>query len=135
MEYEKMLTRLYSSLPERTASKERFELPKLESNVQGKKTIIKNFSQALKSVKRDEKHFYKYLTKETATAAILEAGKLTMTGKFYPDQINKLFENYLKEYVLCHECGKPDTNIMEQSGIKLLKCTACGALNPLKKIG
>src|SRR3989344_3274949 len=135
MEYDKMLNRLYMSLPERTVSKERFELPVLDSSVQGKKTIVRNFSQAIKAVKRDERHFYKYLTKETATAAAIEDGKLMMTGKFYPDQLNKLFTGYLKEYVLCHECKKPDTEIVERNGIKVLKCTACGALSPLKKIG
>lgn len=129
-----MLDRLYMSLPNKGTSKERFELPKLESNVQGKKTVIKNFSQALKTVKRDEKHFYKYITKETATSAVIEGGKLIMNGKFYPDMLGKLFDNYLSEYVLCHECGKPDTEIVEQTGVKVLKCTACGALNPLKKI-
>ncbi len=134
MDYEKMLGRLYMSLPEKTVSKERFELPVIDSSVQGKKTIIRNFSQALKALKRNEKHFYKYLTKETATAAAIEEGKLNMTGKFYPDQLNKLFTNYINEYVLCHECKKPDTEIVERSGIKLLKCTACGALSPLKKI-
>ncbi len=135
MEYDKMLSRLYMSLPEKTVAKERFELPVLDSSVQGKKTIIRNFSQALKSVKRDEKHFYKYFTKETATAATIEDGKLIMTGKFFPDMINKLFLSYLNEYVLCHECKKPDTEIIERSGVKVLKCTACGALSPIKKIG
>ncbi|MFH1391613.1 MAG: translation initiation factor IF-2 subunit beta [Candidatus Diapherotrites archaeon] len=134
MEYDKMLTRLYSSLPEKSISKERFELPKLDSTVQGKKTIIKNFSQAIKSVKRDEKAFYKYLTKETATSAVLADGKLTLNGKFWPEVLDKLFDNYLKEYVLCHECKKPDTEITERNGIKMLKCTACGAISPLKKI-
>ncbi len=135
MEYDKMLSRLYMSLPEKTISKERFELPVLDSSVQGKKTIVRNFSQSLKIVKREEKQFYKYLTKETATAATIEDGKLIMVGKFYADQLNKLFSNYLNEYVLCHECKKPDTEIIERNGIKVLKCTACGALSPLKRIG
>ncbi len=134
MEYEKMLDRLYMSLPEKTVSKERFEIPQLEASQQGKKTIIRNFSQVFKALKRDEKHFYKYFTKETATAAVLAEGKLTMTGKFGQDTISKLFNSYVKEYVLCHECGKPDTQIVEQSGVKVLKCTACGAISAIKKI-
>lgn len=134
MDYDNMLSRLYMTLPAQTKKGERFELPKLESNIQGKKTIVRNFSQAIKAVKREEKHFYKYLTKETATAAAIEEGKLVMNGKFTYDGINKLFESYLKEFVLCHECGKPDTEIIDRNGVKVLKCTACGALNPLKRI-
>ena len=134
MEYEKMLNRLYMSLPAKSESSERFELPVLESNLQGKKTIIRNFSKALKTIKRKEKHFYKYITKETATAATIDGPKLILNGKFYPDMIGKIFTKYLQEFVLCHECGKPDTEINERNGVKVLKCTACGALNPLKKL-
>lgn len=129
-----MLSKLYTELPEKSISKERYELPKLESNVQGKKTIIKNFSQVMKSLNRDEKQLFKYITKETATATTMEEGKLVLTGKFYPEVINKLWSNYLNEYVICAECKKPDTEIVERNGIKVLKCTACGAMNPLRKI-
>ena len=132
--YEQLLDRAFAQLPDLAAEKSDFKIPEVDSIIQGSKTIVRNFSQALKTVKRAEKHFYKYLTKETATAAAIEDGKLNMTGKFYPDQLNKLFTNYLNEYVLCHECKKPDTEIVERSGIKLLKCKACGALSPLKKI-
>lgn len=130
-----MLQRAIMSLPEKSLTKERFELPTLQTIVEGKKTIIKNFSQAMKAISREERQFYKYLTKETATAGTIEEGKLVLSGKFFPDAINKLFANYLKEYVLCHVCGKPDTQIIDKSGIKVLKCTACGAISPLKKLG
>lgn len=135
MDYDTMLKRAYVSLPERTQSKERFEMPLLDSSVQGKRTIVKNFGQAMKAVSRDERQLYKYITKETATSGTIEEGKLILSGKFFPDLINKLFTNYLKEYVLCHTCGKPDTQIIDKSGIKVLKCTACGAISPLKKLG
>ncbi|MEK6957997.1 MAG: translation initiation factor IF-2 subunit beta [archaeon] len=134
MDYDNMLQRLYSSLPEKTVSKERFELPVLEVQIQGTKTIIRNFSQAVKTVQREDKHFYKFLTKEIATAMIMDEGKLTLNGKFPQLQISKLFENYLKEYVLCHECHKPDTQIIERNGVKVLKCTACGAISAIRKI-
>ena|SRR3989338_9417659 len=134
MEYDKMLDRLYMMLPEKTTSKERFEMPQLEASLQGKKTIIKNFSQALKTVGREERQFYKYVTKETATAATMEEGKLVLNGKFFSDNINRLWQNYLNEYVFCHECKKPDTQIIERNGVKVLKCTACGAISPIRKI-
>ncbi|VVB98857.1 Translation initiation factor 2 subunit beta [uncultured archaeon] len=134
MEYENMLDRLYMVLPDRTASKERFEMPVLEASVQGKKTIVRNFSQALKAVGRDEKQFYKYVTKETATAATMDEGKLVLNGKFFSDNINRLWQNYLNEYVLCHECKKPDTQIIERNDVKVLKCTACGAMSAIRKL-
>ena len=48
--------------------------------------------------------------------------------------MDKLFTAYLKEYVMCQECNKPDTEIIDRNGVKMLKCTACGALRPVKVI-
>ena len=129
-----MLDRLYLSLPKEALSKERFEMPAVESMVQGTKTIIRNFSKFAKDVHRDEKHLFKYITKEIATAATITEGRLVLNGKFGQIQISKLFENYVGQYVLCHECKKPDTKIMEQQGVRILKCEACGALSPVKKL-
>jgi len=132
MQYEKMLERALSSLPKKTVSKERFELPKLESFVQGNKTIVKNFSSALKLIKREEKHVIKFLAKETATGANLEEGRLVLNGKFSEQQVNELFNSYAGKFVFCRECKKPDTHFAEKQGVRMLKCEACGALSPTK---
>lgn len=134
MDYEKMLERTYASLPKQALTKERFELPTAESHIQGNKTVIKNFSQLLKIINRPEKHIFKFITKETATAATIGEGKLILNGKFSNEQVNSLFKNYIEQFLLCHECKKPDTRVVEQRGIKVLKCDACGASSPLKRI-
>jgi translation initiation factor 2 subunit 2 len=134
MDYDKMLDRLYISLPKNVLNKERFEMPRTESAVQGKKTIIKNFSQIAKTINRDEKHIFKFFTKETAAAGTIADGKLVLSGKFSFRQIQELFESYLKHYVLCLECKKPDTVFIEHNGIKMLKCEACGAVSPIKRL-
>ncbi len=133
MEYNKMLDRLYMQLPQAEGSGERFEIPRLESYIQGHKTIVKQFSQAMKAVGRDEKQVLKFITKELGTAATINEGRLVLNGKFFPDQINKMFTNYVKIFVLCPECGKPDTKSKDQSGVKMLKCEACGAVSPIRK--
>jgi len=133
VKYEKMLDRLYESLPERTKKHERFEMPKAESFIQGNKTLVKNFSGILKTINRSEKHILKFFAKETATAAnIDDAGRLVLNGKFQEGQVNKLFESYIKQFVLCPECSRPDTKVMEKQGVKMLKCEACGALSAVK---
>ncbi|PIN98624.1 MAG: translation initiation factor IF-2 subunit beta [Candidatus Diapherotrites archaeon CG10_big_fil_rev_8_21_14_0_10_31_34] len=134
MEYEKMLERLYLSLPEQTKTKERFEMPKVESFVQGQKTIIKNHSALLKAINREEKHLMKYLTKDLAVPASISEGRIILTGKFSETQIRNSIESYVKEFVLCKECGKPDTKFKEMKGIKMLKCEACGAMTPIKQL-
>ena len=133
MEYEKMLDRLYASLPEKTKKHERFQLPVADSFQQGSKTIVKNFSQILKAVNRDSKHICKFLAKETATSASIDdAGRLVLAGKFSGMQINDLINGYTDQFVLCPECKKPDTKVMERQGVKVLKCEACGAIRSIK---
>ncbi len=134
MEYENMLERAYSLLPKEALKKERFEIPPFESHIQGTKTIIKNFSNIIKAVKRDEKHLLKFLTKELAVPIIESEGKLNVSGKFSAVQLNSVLQNYVNQYVLCHECKKPDTKILEVHGIKILKCDACGATHPIKRL-
>lgn len=132
MKYEEMLERAYSSLPEKSLSKERFETPRMESFVQGNKTVIKNFLAVAKTIKRGEKHLMKFFAKETATQAIMEENRLVLNTKITEQQVNSLFQNYLNQYVLCHECKKPDTLFVEKQGVKMLKCEACGAMTPIK---
>ena len=132
MEYGKMLDRLYLSLPEHAKRRERFEMPQLESYVQGSKTYVKNFSQVLKLIHRSEKDISKFITKELATAATISEGRLVLNGRFTQDQVQKMLTNYINTYVLCPECGRPDTKFVEQQGVKMLKCEACGALSAVK---
>lgn len=132
MEYKEMLDKLYDSLPKHSLSRERFEMPKAESFIQGTKTIVKNFSAILKKINRDEKHLFKYITKETATAATLSEGRMILNGKFSPEQVNRLLENYIKQFVMCPECKRPDTIVAEKQGVKMLHCEACGAVSSVK---
>ncbi|HLC36056.1 MAG TPA: translation initiation factor IF-2 subunit beta [archaeon] len=134
MDYEHMLDRIYLSLPKEALSKERFQMIEPDSFTQGSKTIVKNFSQIIKLISRDSRDLMKYLSKESATSVNEEDQRLIINGKFAKDQVSKWFTAFVNEYVLCHACRKPDTKIDEQKGVKMLKCTACGALNPIKKI-
>ena len=131
-----MLDRLYLSLPQQALKKERFEMPRAESFVQGTKTIIKNFSGILKAVNRDDepskRHFFKYFTRETATAASIEDNKLILSGKFFENQVNDLVKSYIEQFILCPVCKKPDTHVIEKQGVKILKCEACGAISSVK---
>jgi len=133
-DYEKMLDRLYLSLPEQALKRERFEMPTAESMIQGNKTIIKNLGAILKLIHRDEKHLLKFISKETATSSTISEGRLILIGKFSEKQVNDMIQNYTKQYVLCHECLRPDTKFIERQGVKAMKCEACGAITPIKPL-
>lgn len=133
MEYEKMLKGLYASLPEKSKKHERFQMPEAESFIQGNKTIVQNFSAILKVIIRDSKHLFKFLAKETATsAAIDDNNRLVLSGKFSREQVNRLIESYITQFILCPECKRPDTKVVEKQGVRMLKCEACGAISSVK---
>jgi len=132
MDYDKMLDRALMALPKKSRSGERFEMPRAESFTQGNKTIVKNFSQIVKKVNAKERHLLKFLTKESGTSSGVEGERLFFNRKIYPDQVQKMFEDYINQFILCPECKKPDTKAIEKSGIKMLKCEACGAVSAIK---
>lgn len=134
MEYEKMLDRLYLSLPKQALTKERFEIPKVDSFLQGTKTILKNFTSLAKTVRREPKELYKFYTKELGVPITIENDRLLINGKFFTTPLQELFNQYVKDFVLCHECGKPDTHYQDKSGIRVLKCEACGATSAIRHL-
>jgi translation initiation factor 2 subunit 2 len=134
MEYEKMLDRLYLSLPKQALTKERFEMPKVEAFLQGQKTMIKNFAPLAKTVRRESKELYRFFTKELAVPITLEGERMVINGKFFPNALQEIFERYVKEFVLCRECNRPDTHYEDRSGIRVLKCEACGAISSIKHL-
>jgi len=133
MKYEDMLEQAYKSVPEKTLSKERFEIPRLQVLIQGSKTIVQNFSKTIKDLNRNEKHALKYFTSQAASAANIDGNRLVIKGIFSPREIQGFLDDYIKRYVLCKECNRPDTKLVDQKGIKMLKCEACGALSAIKE--
>ena len=133
LNYEVLLDQAYKALPEKSLSRERFEIPRLQVIVQGNKTIVSNFSRALKDLHRSEKHALKYFTSQAASAANIDGGRLVLKGVFMAQELQGFLDDYVKRFVLCKECARPDTKITEQKGIKMLKCTACGAISAIRE--
>lgn len=112
----------------------RFEIPKVSIVKEGAKTVIKNFSQIAKILNRKEEHLYKYLVKSLGTAGMIENERLILQGKFSEEEIQKEIDEYVKLYVLCKECGVPDTELMKEERVTMLRCQACGAKQPVRSI-
>ena len=128
-----MLQDVRKNLPEVVFLKERFEIPKALGHVQGNRTIISNFLQIASTLRRDVNHFLKYVLKELATPGeIKKSGALILGTKISASRINEKIRQYANEFVLCFECGKPDTKIEKEDNLTYIKCTACGAKNIVK---
>ncbi|MEK6841137.1 MAG: translation initiation factor IF-2 subunit beta [Nanoarchaeota archaeon] len=130
--YEKLLERAKANLPEIKQTTERFELPKVTGHIQGNKTVISNFSMIAKTLNRDQNHLLKYLLRELASPGSIDGPRLILGRKISSSLINAKIEQYTNEFVLCPVCKKPDTVLKKEERITMMKCTACGAKNPVR---
>ena len=130
--YINMLKKAREKLPQVVFEKERFEIPKVKGHIQGNITIISNFKQIAETLRRPVEHLLKYTLKELASPGDLKPKGLLIGTKVSATKINEKIRQYAYEYVLCPECGKPDTIIEADGPFSYLKCTACGAKNPVK---
>ncbi len=130
-DYDTLLQRVRDSLPEKVATRERFEIPKAEVIHEGKNTIIRNFMDIVKKIDRDPLHVYKYLMRELGTAGNIQERRLILKGRISPSLIQNRIGNYVRTYVICYECGSPDTELRKEGRVEILVCKACGAIRPV----
>ncbi|MEF8814871.1 MAG: translation initiation factor IF-2 subunit beta [Halovenus sp.] len=128
MDYEDMLDRGIEETPEIEGDSRRFEVPDPEVRQEGHASVFENFKQVCDDLGREDTHVLKFLQDELGTSAqIDESGRARLTGEFGADRIRGALEAYSEQYVLCSECGLPDTNIEREQGAEILQCDACGA--------
>lgn len=126
MDYEDLVKRARKNLSETETSGKRFEVPEINSTIEGSKTIITNFSDIANYVQRDTKHLFKFFLKELGVPGELQTSRAIFNGKINKKKIESKMNKYLKEYIYCPNCGKPDTKLIkERNGLKI-KCEACG---------
>lgn len=131
--YEDMLNAAYEGLDEPTDSGERFVVPKTRVYLEGKTTVLENFSEIAGKLNRDEAHFLKYISGELGTAAKINGTRAVFNGKFEPQQFVDIVEEYVADFVICSECGRPDTKLIKEDRVLMLLCEACGSKRPIKK--
>lgn len=136
MEYEKLLEEAYKKIEQPKNTGERFEIPKIEGHLEGKKTIINNFNQIATRFRRNPEHLQKFLLKELAVSGQKESNRLVLNRNVSRIKIDEKIKQYAEEFVLCRECKKPDTELIKESSsrVTFVHCLACGAKHPLHSI-
>lgn len=130
--YESLLNTAYNKVKQVKDSGERFEIPKILGHFEGKKTILTNFFQIADHIRRDPIHFRVFLLKELATSGHTESDRLVLNNKIPSAKINEKIASYIKEFVICKECGKPDTELKKEDRLVFVHCLACGAKHSVR---
>ncbi|MBS7657207.1 translation initiation factor IF-2 subunit beta [Candidatus Bathyarchaeota archaeon] len=134
LNYEKMLDEAYSKLPREVSKHERFEIPKISCTTFGARTIFYNFKEVCDILNRDPVHVLRYLSKEMATAGVIDENRAIFQGKFELETCTQILKRYVNEFVICPVCKRPDTKIVKEKRLFFLVCEACGARSPIKPV-
>lgn len=132
--YEQMLERAWKLLPSEVKEHKRFVIPKAICVSVGNRTYIQNFQSICETINREPRHVLRYMLKELATAGNLEDGRAMLQRRLSPQIIDETIRKYVKNYVICGECGKPDTRLVRERRFTFLVCEACGARFSVKKV-
>lgn len=130
--YEELLDRAYKTIKVVSVGSERFNVPKATGQISGSSTVITNLGAIASYLRRPIEQLAKYLTRELATQGDIDKDRLVLRAKLNSAKVNEKLESYVKEFVLCPECKKPDTEIVSEHAIKVKHCLACGAKTPIR---
>jgi len=131
-DYLSLLNNAKECLPETAESHERFVIPDADVLQEGKITFIRNFIDISDALRRDPEHLLQFLLRELGTPGNIESRRAVLKAKLSPVQISDRIQNYTDTFVICSECGLPDTHMLKEGRTLVLECEACGAHRPVK---
>lgn len=131
-DYAALLKRARAKVPATVGTGERFVLPAVDLQQEGKTTIVRNMGEILDKLNRASDHMVPILLRELGTAGSFEDGRLVLQGKVSEDNLSQRIAKYVDTFVICGECGRPDTHLVKEERTTIVKCDACGAHRPVK---
>ena len=133
IDYEVLLDEAYCNVQAGCVC-DRFEVVKVQGCHEGSRTVISNFCRIMACLRRKPEHLMKFLGKELASLVELSGERLILSRKLSSKDINEKIEKYVKLFVLCPKCGKPDTELETVESKTFLRCLACGERKEVHKI-
>lgn len=125
--YDDMLKRAREEVPEDIGEEEQFKAPTVKVRAESGQTVILNWNELLRAANDQEKILLRFLSHQLATHGRITQGKVEFKGNLSSRKINNLVEEFVDKYIICSECGRPDTKLKKEKKHLLKKCQACGA--------
>ncbi|EFW92044.1 Translation initiation factor IF2/IF5 [Haladaptatus paucihalophilus DX253] len=133
MDYNSALDRGMDAVPDLETSDERFSYPDPAVQKDGSFTRLTNLDDIADALSRDGEHVHSALQRELGTSGKYEEGQARYSGSFTESDFNTALDEYVEEFVICSECGLPDTRLVRENRNLMLRCDACGAFRPVTK--
>lgn len=133
MDYQASLDRALDAVPDLGGSDERLSVPDPQVQKDGAFTRLTNLSSIADALSRDPEHLHSAIQRELGTAGQYSDGRARYNGSFTAQDFDAAISSYIEEYVICSECGLPDTRLVMENRNQMLRCEACGAFRPVAK--
>jgi translation initiation factor 2 subunit 2 len=133
MDYASSLDRAYEDLPTLTEQQDRLNVPDPEAQPDGAFTRLTNLKAIADALSREPEHVHRFVQRDFGTNGSFDGGRSRYNGSFTARDFEEAIDRYVEEYVLCSECGLPDTKLTTEDRTKMLRCEACGAFRPVQK--
>jgi len=110
----------------------RYKMPRIQTVVEGRgngiRTVIINMNDIAKSLKRPADYPTKWFGCELGAMSKYDpkTGRATITGNHSQQQLIQLLEEFIQKYVLCPNCGLPETDLFVKKDDIKQDCKACG---------
>jgi translation initiation factor 2 subunit 2 len=131
--YEDLLTQAFETMPEVTSTHSRWSLPEPKVRSEGNVTVYENFKNTVEILNREADLVLKFLQNEFGTSAnIDDTGRARLTGSFSTDRVFSVIKSFSQAYVICPDCGLPDTKLQEKNNSLMLHCEGCGILSKIE---
>jgi translation initiation factor 2 subunit 2 len=133
MDYESSLNRAMDEVPDIGGDEARLEIPDPQMQKDGAFTRFTNLGDIADVLSREDEHLHRFVQRELGTSGKFESGRGRYNGTFSEQDFSAAIDAYVDEYVLCSECGLPDTRLVREDRTPMLRCDACGAFRPVTK--
>ena len=88
-DYETLLNRARDNIPEDISSRERWRLPEPQIMIEGSNTILRNFTEVVGMMDRDDNHVYQYILNELGTSGSRDGPRARINGRIPPKRLKK----------------------------------------------
>jgi translation initiation factor 2 subunit 2 len=132
-DYESLLERAHETMPDDAESTdERWAVPDPELMYEGRTTVWKNFQETVDAVRREPEHIMGHILRVLGSAGSRDGRRVIFKSAVPEQKLKEKLVEYVNTFVICGECGKPDTHLVKESRTQVVECMACGAKRPVK---
>lgn len=109
----------------------RYQMSQINLKHETNFTLITNIEVIANELKRDVNSIMKFLGSSFGTQSKFDKKRNcgSLQGPFTIEKIQSELQKYINEFVLCLQCGLPETTFEKKQKKLYSKCSACGKLS------